>query len=380
MSAAPTRPRLVIRRPPATAIDETFRALGTDVRLVATGTGARAAVTRARAEILDYHARLSRFLESSELSLLNADPRHVVPTSALLRSAVEAGLWAARMSGGLVDPCLLGALEAAGYERSFEPGGASERTRERPRPGRGSQDDPKAGRSARRAPAPGAIAEPAHPGADHGGARTVALDHGGARMAAVDHGCARTAALEHGCARMAAPDPAARWRTISIDNPTGTIARPPGLRLDLGGSGKGHIADLVARRFAALDTWVVDCGGDIRVGGTREIEVEHPLRKGEPSARLTIADGAIATSSIVSRAWTARDGRRRHHLLDPCTGEPVHSGLLSATALAATTLHAETLAKVALLSGPRGARRALARRGGVLVHTGGDVETIEPVR
>ena len=333
----------MIRRPPASAIDETFRALGTDVRLIATGPGARAAVTGARAEILDYHARLSRFLRSSELSLLNADARPVVPASALLRCAVEAGLWAARASGGLVDPCLLGALEAAGYDRSFEPGGATDRTRERPRPGFGSQDDPKAGRSGR--PGPG-TAGLAHPG------------------------------LERGGARPAAPDPAARWRTIRVDNRAGTIARPPGLRLDLGGSGKGHIADLVAGRFAALDTWVVDCGGDIRVGGIREVEVAHPLRTGEPSARLTIADGAVATSSVVSRAWTGRDGRRRHHLLDPRTGEPAHTGLLSATALAATTLHAETLAKVALLSGSHGARRALALRGGLVVYDNGDVETI----
>ena len=71
--------------------------------------------------ILDYHARLSRFLETSELCALNADPRPVVPASPLLRSAVRAGLWAAERSGGLVDPCLLAALEAAGYVRSYEP-------------------------------------------------------------------------------------------------------------------------------------------------------------------------------------------------------------------------------------------------------------------
>jgi hypothetical protein len=43
----------------------------------------------------------------------------------LLRSAVRAGLWAARRSGGLVDPCLLDALEATGYEGSFERGATS---------------------------------------------------------------------------------------------------------------------------------------------------------------------------------------------------------------------------------------------------------------
>ena len=86
--------------------------------------------------------------------------------------------------------------------------------------------------------------------------------------------------------------------------------------------------------------------------------------------------GAVATSSIVRRAWRRVDGRRAHHLLDPATGEPVWTGLLAATALAPTTLEAETLAKVALLGGPDRARGALGRHGGLLIHDGGDVERI----
>jgi hypothetical protein len=54
--------------------------------------------------------------------------------------------------------------------------------------------------------------------------------------------------------------------------------------------------------------------------------------------------------------------------------------LLCATAVAPTTLHAETLAKVALLSGAATARRALAAFGGVLVHEDGAVETIAAPR
>lgn len=49
------------------------------MRLIADGPGARAAVSRAHAEILGYHARLTRFDPASELCTLNADPRPVVP-------------------------------------------------------------------------------------------------------------------------------------------------------------------------------------------------------------------------------------------------------------------------------------------------------------
>lgn len=292
---------------PGTTPDVSFAALGTTVRLIGSGPHGALAVTRAFAQIRNYHRRLSRFEPDSELSRLNADPRAVVPASPLLRSAVRAGLQAARRSDGLVDPCLLGALEAAGYARSFNP-------------------------TRRLGPPSG----PRHP---------------------------------------ARPHPARHWTTISVDDDAGTIARPPGLRLDLGGSGKGHVADLAARHFASCPGWVVDCGGDIRAGGRHAIEVAHPL-DGRTAATLEVCDGAIATSSVVARAWRRADAGRAHHLLDPATGRPAWTGLLSATALAPTALHAETLAKVALLRGGHEARAVLREHGGVLVHDGGDIEVV----
>jgi thiamine biosynthesis lipoprotein len=184
--------------------------------------------------------------------------------------------------------------------------------------------------------------------------------------------------LPSGPPRPAAADPAGRWRAVHVDDSAGVIARPSGLRLDLGGSGKGHVADLVARRLDGLQEWVVDCGGDIRLGGTREVEIAHPLTP-SPAARLRLSGGAVATSSVVARAWLAPDGRRLNHMIDPSTRSPVWTGLLSATALGPTTLHAETLAKVALLRGPEGARDVLAGFGGVIVHGAGDVEAIGPL-
>nr|MDQ3935536.1 FAD:protein FMN transferase [Actinomycetota bacterium] len=104
------------------------------------------------------------------------------------------------------------------------------------------------------------------------------------------------------------------------------------------------------------------------------VHVAHPLT-GEVAARLSVADAAVATSSVVSRAWTRPDGTGAHHLIDPSTGEPAWTGLLAATAIAPTTLEAETLAKMALLSGPAGARRVLAG-GGLIVHAAGEVERV----
>jgi thiamine biosynthesis lipoprotein len=91
---------------------------------------------------------------------------------------------------------------------------------------------------------------------------------------------------------------------------------------------------------------------------------------------MPVADAAIATSSLMSRAWRTASGRSVHHLLDPSSGRPVRSGLISATALAPTALHAETLAKVALMLGARRGRDLLAPYGGVLVDEDGRVDKI----
>jgi thiamine biosynthesis lipoprotein len=171
----------------------------------------------------------------------------------------------------------------------------------------------------------------------------------------------------------AAPHPEARWRAISVG--AATIARPPGVELDSGGTGKGLAADLAARLLEGADRFAVDCGGDLRVGGPGavaepfEVQVRHPLT-GEVAHVLWLSGGAVATSGLDVRLWRGGDGRPAHHLLDPSTGRPAWTGLVGATALAPTALEAETLAKTALLSG---SPRVLARHGGLVVRDDGEV-------
>jgi thiamine biosynthesis lipoprotein len=50
--------------------------------------------------------------------------------------------------------------------------------------------------------------------------------------------------------------------------------------------------------------------------------------------------------------------------------------VIQATSLGSTALEAETLAKMAFLSGPAGARETLAEHGGLIVFDDGSVEAI----
>jgi thiamine biosynthesis lipoprotein len=274
------------------------------------------AITEVEALLRDYDARLSRFRPDSELCALNADEREAVPASGLLRAAVRVALDAARDSGGLVDPTLLPQIEAAGYEHSWDP------------------------------------------------ARRVSWPEARGRLPQ---------------ARPAAPDPAARWRGVHVDDRRARISRPVGVRLDTGGTGKGHAADIAARALAYEPFWAVSCGGDLRVGGTdgklHDVRVAHPLDRGALNV-LRIRSGAVATSGIGARIWRHEDGRIAHHILDPSTGEPAYSGLVAVTALAPSAARAEVVAKTALLSGAERARELLAPHGGVIVDGHGRAETI----
>src|SRR6185437_1360524 len=116
-------------------------------------------------------------------------------------------------------------------------------------------------------------------------------------------------------------------------------------------------------------------GGSEAAARPFEVEIEHPLT-GEAVETLRLSGGAVATSGLGGRIWALPGGGFAHHLLDPATGAPAWTGLISVTALGPTALEAETTAKAALLSGPAGARVILARDGGLMVHDDGAVEGV----
>ncbi len=259
------------------------------------------------------HRKLTRFDPDSELCALNAEPGESCFVRPTLAVAVAAALWAARRSGGLVDPTLVGELENAGYatSRADLP---SERIRD---------------------------------------ALAVAPER-----------------------QPASPRAGSRWREISVDAVAGVVERPVGVRIDTGGTGKGLAADLAAERLSGYSTFVVDAGGDLRLGGERPLErpvrIDHPLAD-RPAHEFMLAGGAVATSGVRTRLWRTAGGFA-HHLLDPSTGHPAWTGLVQATSLGTTALEAETLAKMAFLAGPEGAPEILSEHGGLMVLDDGGVE------
>ncbi len=169
--------------------------------------------------------------------------------------------------------------------------------------------------------------------------------------------------------------PAGRWREVQLG--PGAIWLPPGVEIDLGGMGKGYAVDLVIRRLrreqrqrsGAPDSCLVNAGGDMAFWTSADrspwnVNVSDPFSPSKSIARFALHSGAVATSSRLGRCWEGG-----HHLIDPRTGRPSESPLVSATVFATSALLADVLAKACIILGPEGAMGLLAsqRAHGLLV-------------
>ncbi|HEY8694496.1 MAG TPA: FAD:protein FMN transferase [Chloroflexota bacterium] len=151
------------------------------------------------------------------------------------------------------------------------------------------------------------------------------------------------------------------WRGIRLE--AGRILLPEGVRLDLGGIAKGTAVDAA---LVPHPEGMVNAGGDLYAKGREYIVgVEDPYHTNRDICSLRVCNRGVATSSTWKRRWSAG----AHHLIDPRTGAPSQTDVLSATVVAASAEEAEVGAKVALLRGLTAGREWLERRGlaGLLV-------------
>ncbi len=274
-----------------------FRAMGCEM-LAAIDTddlSAARAIAQVPTWFAQWESALSRFRTESELSRINRASGETIQVSETFWQVLQIALSAAQASDGLVTPTLLDALNAAGYDRSFEQIAPSSNL--------GSQK----------------------------------------------------------------PPPVANWQLIECDAPARTMRVPHGVHLDFGGVAKGWAADQAARRLAEIAPAIVDAGGDIAVSGIMANGDAYPiavLDPFNPAADLTtlfVDQGGIATSGRDYRHWE-RNGQPQHHIIDPRTGQPAETDILSATVIAPTTHQAEVAAKVALILGSHAGAKWLDAR------------------
>jgi thiamine biosynthesis lipoprotein len=282
------------------------------------GTQARV-LTLGEVDLLDYavarlHAlesRWSRFRVDSEVTLVNNRAGEWVSVSEDTLTLFDRAADAQSLTEGLFDPLLLVQLAAAGYDRDL-----ASLSRSRP------------------AAAPNPIV------GHHVGPSTIQT--------------------------MGSPD---SGREIGLDHQRQRVRIPERTGFDPGGIGKGLASDLVCGELLdrGAQGALVNIGGDVRVAGRPPspdgwvIGVPDPVEPSRQIGRFSLADGAAATSSDLTRWWLGDDGERRHHILDPATGQPARSDVRSVTVAAAHAWQAEALATACFIAGVQRALRLVER-------------------
>lgn len=152
------------------------------------------------------------------------------------------------------------------------------------------------------------------------------------------------------------------WQKLTLDESSQTVRKSsPAVRCDLSAIAKGYAVDRIARAIKDLGCrdYMVDVGGEVRVAGLNangepwRIGIERPDGAGRVVHRiLQVTDTGVATSGDY-RNFRMEDGRRLSHVLDPRVGEPVETGVASATVLHDSTMRADAFATAMLVLGER---------------------------
>lgn len=143
---------------------------------------------------------------------------------------------------------------------------------------------------------------------------------------------------------------------LDIQASTVTLDKP-GMRIGLGGIGKGYRVDRAAEILESygITSYVVNGGGDIRVSAGEfhepwSVEIAHPRLSGQHLGSVKLNRGAIATSGD-SSWYFDNDGVRYHHIFDPRTGEPARQSI-AVTVIAERAIDADALATGLFVLGP----------------------------
>ncbi len=118
------------------------------------------------------------------------------------------------------------------------------------------------------------------------------------------------------------------WDRIRLDRRWCTLTRTAGVRIDVGGFGKGAALDRVRASVAPGAPWLIDLGGQVMAGGESDnapawrVGIAHPRDRLHAIGEIELREGSLATSAGSERDLVVRNARIGH-VLDPRTGRPV---------------------------------------------------------
>lgn len=138
-----------------------------------------------------------------------------------------------------------------------------------------------------------------------------------------------------------------------------TVTLPEGMQIDLGSVAKGYAGDLVLSLFRerGISSALLRLGGNVQTLGTKpdgslwRIGIQDPLDPAGTLGSVLVEDKAVVTSGGYERYFTDESGTVYWHIMDPSTGKPARSGLISVTIVGGEGLRCDALSTALFIMG-----------------------------
>ncbi|QEK01854.1 FAD:protein FMN transferase [Treponema phagedenis] len=150
----------------------------------------------------------------------------------------------------------------------------------------------------------------------------------------------------------------ANYKNIEFNKNT-VFLKESGMMLDLGAIAKGFAADEIIKILKQRDinTAIIDLGGNIFALGEKskgepwKVGLRNPHLHNEfPVVSAEVRDTSVVTSGSYERFFE-KNGVRYHHIIDPKTGYPVKTNLVSVSIFAKNSTDADALSTACFVLG-----------------------------
>ena len=183
--------------------------------------------------------------------------------------------------------------------------------------------------------------------------------------------------------------PLVDYTQIQYDAATGVVTLPEGMEIDLGSVAKGYAGQLAAQmlREHGVQSALLNLGGNVQTVGAKpdgspwQIGIKD-LQGEDAMMVLSVEDQAVVTSGGYER-YFEQDGQTYWHIMDPFTGRPADSGLLSVTIVGDEGVVCDGLSTALFVMGLEKAADLWAQSGdfeAVFVTASGEVYITEGLR
>ncbi|MBQ7039007.1 MAG: FAD:protein FMN transferase [Clostridia bacterium] len=139
-----------------------------------------------------------------------------------------------------------------------------------------------------------------------------------------------------------------------------------GVEADFGGVMKGYVTDKLHEKLEekGIRDAIINLGGNVLAVGSHKVGIQDPGDSNALLCAVSVADKAVVTSGIYQRTFPDQNGVMRHHILDPKTGYPADSGVVSVTVIGDNATECDVLSTAFLVLG-RDKTKELSERFGV---------------